>query len=346
MQTTLILTGRDVQELLDHRTCIDAVECAFRARGEGVTAPPGVLGVPAQAGGFHIKAGLLTRSRPYFAAKVNANFPENPSRRGLPTIQGIVVLADAESGAPLAVMGSGTLTALRTAAATAVAVKYLANPGSRSLGVVGCGVQAAFQVRAIHEVNPIADVQVCDQDAARAARFAESVTRVLGIPARARGTPREVAQGSDVLVTCTTSHEPVIQAGEVAPGTLVAAVGADHPEKVEIAPALMAHSAVVVDVLDQAATFGDLHHAIEAGAMDRRSVRGELGDVVAGKTPGRCAESEVVIFDSTGMALQDVAAAAAVYERALALGRGKEVRFADQEVEQTLNWRDGFRITW
>ena len=346
MQATLILTGRDVQELLDHRTCIEAVEQAFRARGEGVAAAPGVLSVPAPSGGFHVKAGVLRRSRPYFAAKVNGNFPDNPDRRGLPTIQGVVVLADAESGAPLAVMGSGTLTALRTAAATAVAVKYLANPGSRSLGVVGCGVQAAFQVRAIHEVNPMAEARVCDRERPRAARFAETVTRELGIPARVVGSPREAAGGSDVLVTCTPSHEPLVGPDDVAAGTLIAAVGADHPEKVEIAPALLARSAVVVDVLDQAAAFGDLHHALEARVMDRERVRAELGEVVAGRKPGRCAESEIVVFDSTGMALQDVAAAAAVYERAVAAGRGKAVRFADQELERVLNWRDGFRITW
>lgn len=299
-------------------------------------------------GGFHIKAGLLKErgGRPYFAAKVNGNFPENPARRGLPTIQGVVVLADADSGAPVAVMGSGTLTALRTAAATAVAVKYLANPGSRSLGVIGCGVQAAFQVRAIQEVHGIAEARVNDREAARAARFAEAITRELGIPARAVGTAREVARASDLLVTCTTSREPVLRVGDVAPGTFVAAVGADHPEKVEIAPELMAESAVVVDLLDQAAAFGDLHHALEARVMVRDGIRGELGDIVAGKTPGRCAESEVVIFDSTGMALQDVAAAAAVYKRAVAVRRGREVRLADQEVERMLNWRDGFRITW
>lgn len=346
LATTLILTGHDVQELLDSRTCVEAVEEAFRQRGAGVARAPGVLSVPLSEGGFHIKAGVLGLSRPYFAAKVNGNFPENPERRGLPTIQGVVALADAESGAPLALMGSGTLTALRTAAATAVAVKYLANPGSRSVGLVGCGVQAAFQVRAVHEVSGIADMQVCDRDRARAVRFAEAVTRELGIPARAVETPRDAARGSDVLVTCTTSREPVIQAEDVAPGTLVAAVGADHPEKVEIAPALMARSAVVVDMLEQAAEFGDLHHALAAGVMDRSAVRAELGEVVAGRKPGRCAESEIIVFDLTGMALQDVAAAAAVYERALATGRGKAVRLAEQEVERRLNWRDGFRITW
>jgi len=346
LDTTLILTGRDVQELLDVKTCVRAVEEAFRQRGEGTAGAPAVLSVPLPAGGFHIKAGVLGLSRSYFAAKVNGNFPENPERRGLPTIQGVVALADAESGAPLALMGSGTLTALRTAAATAVAVKYLANPGSRSVGLVGCGVQAAFQVRAIHEVAGIAEMQVCDRNRARAARFSQAVTRELGIPARAVDSPQEAVRGSDVVVTCTTSREPLIQAGDVGPGTLVAAVGADHPEKVEIAPALMARSAVVVDVLEQAAEFGDLHHALAAGVMDRAAVRAELGEVVAGRKPGRCAESEIIVFDSTGMALQDVAAAAAVYERALAAGRGKAVRLAEQEVERALNWRDGFRITW
>ena len=346
LDTTLILTSRDVQELLDQKTCLDAVEGAFRASGDGVAPAPGVLSVPVPGGGFHVKAGVLGRSRPYFVAKVNGNIPGNPERRGLPTIQGVVVLADAVSGVPLAVMGSGTLTALRTAAATALAVKYLANPSARSVGLVGCGVQGAFQVRAIHDACGIAELRVCDRDGARAARFAEAATRELGIPARALAEPRGVARESDVLVTCTTSRAPVVGPGDVRPGTLVAAVGADHPEKVEVAPQLMAQSTVVVDVLEQAAEFGDLHHAIRAGLMDRGGVRAELGEVVAGRKPGRCSEAEVIIFDSTGMALQDVAAAAAVYERAMATGRGKAVRLAEQEVERRLNWRDGFRITW
>src|SRR5213593_29974 len=123
---TLLLTRRDVAALLNIEECTDAVERVFRLYGEGQTQRPGVLGIHARDGGFHIKAGLLELDCSYFAAKVNANFPENPKRFGLPTIQGTIVLADADNGVPLAIIESGSVTALRTGAATAVAAKFLA----------------------------------------------------------------------------------------------------------------------------------------------------------------------------------------------------------------------------
>jgi ornithine cyclodeaminase/alanine dehydrogenase-like protein (mu-crystallin family) len=136
------------------------------------------------------------------------------------------------------------------------------------------------------------------------------------------------ARASDICVTCTPSRAPILRHTSVAPGTFVAAVGADNEDKQEIEPALMASCAIVVDVLEQAATIGDLHHAITAGVVTTRDVRAELGQVVAGLRPGRLTDDEIVVFDSTGMALQDVAAAAAVYERAVRAGRGLEVNLA------------------
>src|SRR5205814_2478238 len=119
----LVLSGADVERLLDLPACIGAVEDAFRRRGQGAPTPSGVLGVHVPGGGFHVKAAALARSRPYFAAKINANFPDNPARRGLPTIQGVLGLFDAEHGEPLAVMDSIAITTLRTAAATAAAAR-------------------------------------------------------------------------------------------------------------------------------------------------------------------------------------------------------------------------------
>jgi len=145
----LILSRRDVLDLLTLPDCIEAVERAFGLHAEGRTLGPGVLGVPAEGGGFHIKAAGLVGERRYFAAKINANFPENPRRHGLPSIRGTVMLADAERGAPLAVMDSGGLTALRTGAATAVAARYLARRAARTATVVGCGVQGETQLAAV-----------------------------------------------------------------------------------------------------------------------------------------------------------------------------------------------------
>jgi alanine dehydrogenase len=318
----LFLSRRDVADLLDLSSCIAAVEQAFRLHGEGKAGAPGVMGVHVPGGGFHVKAGVLDLRRSYFALKVNANFPDNPARHGLPTIQGVVVLADAERGTPLAVIESGEITALRTAAATAVAVKYLARPDARTATIVGCGVQGAVQLRAVHLVRPLERAIACDMNAPRADAFAGALSAELGIPVRAERNVAAAARMSDIVVTCTPSRAPLLGADDVGAGAFVAAVGADNPEKQELAPALLAASTIVVDVLEQAATMGDLHHALAAGAVSRAAVHAELGEIVAGKKPGRRASDERIVFDSTGMALQDVAAAAAVYERAVAAGRG------------------------
>jgi ornithine cyclodeaminase/alanine dehydrogenase-like protein (mu-crystallin family) len=283
------------------------------------------MGVHVAGGGFHVKAGVLALGRPYFAAKVNANFPSNPARHGLPTIQGVIVLADAERGTPLAVIESAEITALRTAAATAVAVKYLARPDARVATIVGCGVQGAVQFRAVNLIRPLAGALVCDTDAARAERFARALAAELGIAVRVEGDVGVAARQSDIVVTCTPARAPLLGLEDVRGGTLVAGVGADNPEKQELEPALLAGSTIVVDVLEQAATMGDLHHALAAGAVTRAEVHAELGEIVAGTKPGRRTSAERIVFDSTGMALQDVAAAAAVYERARVAGRGQAV---------------------
>jgi len=324
---TLVLARRDVLALLDPDRCADAVEAALRAHAEGRTLPPGVLATPAADGGFHVKAAGLRvgGGRAYYAAKVNANFPHNPARRALPTIQGVVALLDADDGAVLALLDSGAITALRTAGATAVAARHLARADARSVAVIGCGAQGHAQLRALARVRPVAHVRAHDRDPAAARAFADAMTRELGVPVEPAPDPRAAAARADVVVTCTTSCRALLDAGDVAPGAFVAAVGADAPEKQELAPALLAASAVVVDVLEQCAAIGDLHHALAAGVVRREDVRAELADVVSGRVRGRRSDDEVVVFDSTGTALEDVAAAAVVYERARALGRGVEI---------------------
>jgi ornithine cyclodeaminase/alanine dehydrogenase-like protein (mu-crystallin family) len=322
----LVLSRSDVFALLTLPACIAAVEAAFRLHAEGRTLGPGVLGVHAGAGGFHIKAAGLVGERSYFAAKTNANFPDNPRRFGLPTIQGTVVLADATNGTPVAVMESGSVTALRTGAATAVAARYLARPDSRTATVVGCGVQGEIQVAALAAVLPLERVWLVDTDTDRAESMAAKVAAAHGIDAKAVTDLRVALRASDVCVTCTPSRRAFVSRDDVAPGTFIAAVGADSQGKQELEPALVASATLVVDVLDQCAEIGELQHALAAGLMTREQVHAELADVVAGRRPGRTRADEITIFDSTGTALQDVAAAIAVYEKACATGRGMEVK--------------------
>jgi alanine dehydrogenase len=322
---TRILSRSDVAELLGLQDCIEAVEHAFRLHAEGRTFGPGVLGIHAMEGSFHIKAAGLTGDRGYFAAKTNANFPQNPHRFGLPTIQGAVLLADATTGALLAVMDSASVTALRTGAATAVAAKFLARPEARTATIVGCGAQGEVQLAAIAAVLPLQHARVLDVDHARAERLAAHAATTLGIPVEAAKDLRAALAQSDVCVTCTPSRSAFLGARDVRPGTFIAAVGADSQGKQELEPELVASATLVVDVLEQCAEIGELQHALAAGLLTRDRVHAELADVVTGRRPGRTRDDEITVFDSSGTALQDVAAAVAVYEKARVLGRGTEV---------------------
>ncbi|HYC47978.1 MAG TPA: ornithine cyclodeaminase family protein [Burkholderiales bacterium] len=315
-RAALLLSRSTVERLLTPDECIDAVETAFRQHALGTVASPGVLGMHVPGGGFHVKAASLTLDRPYFAAKLNANFPQNSARANLPTIQGVVALCDAENGTPLAVMDSMALTALRTAAATAVAAKYLAREGSRTLLICGCGAQAAAQLRALLRVRPFARVLVYDLDAKKAQDFA-AAAREEALEASPVQDLAPAVAASDVVITCTTAQRYFIERKMVKPGTFVAGVGADNEHKQELDPLLLAASIVVADSLDQAATIGDLHHAIDAKIMSRDDVHAELGQVIAGLRRGRSSDDQTIVFDSTGTALQDVAAAAVVYRRAV-----------------------------
>ncbi len=322
----LALSRADVLELLTLRDCIDGVERAFRLHAEGKTLGPGVLGIHAVDGGFHIKAAGMLGDRNYFAAKTNANFSDNPRRYGLPTIQGAVLLADASNGTLLAVMDSGSVTALRTGAATAVAAKYLSRPDARTATIVGCGVQGEIQLSSIAAVLRLSTARLYDTDPGRAKELADRAARKLDVNVKAVTDLSRALRESDVCVTCTPSRRPFVKASDIAAGTFIAAVGADNPTKHEIEVDLLASATLVVDILEQCAEIGELHHALAAGVMSRTQVHAELGDVVAGRKAGRTRDDEITIFDSSGTALQDVAAAVAVYEKALASGRGTEVK--------------------
>jgi ornithine cyclodeaminase/alanine dehydrogenase-like protein (mu-crystallin family) len=323
-----LLVRADVERLLDMPTCIRAVEAAFRGRAEGDVVRSGVLGLRTEEGGFHVKIATLDAGRPLFAAKVNSNFPANAQRHGLPTIQGLVALFDATTGAPLALMDSIAITILRTAAATAVAAEYLALASAATIGIVGCGAQALAQLTAVSCVRAITGASVFDIDPAKAERFARNSLGRLGFPVTSVATLTEATIGSQIVITCTPSTQAFLRHAHLSPGTFVAAVGADNEEKSEVDPHLMASAAVVVDSLDQCATIGDLHHALASGTMTRRDVRADLGDVVLDPSRGRHDREEIVIFDSTGVAIEDVAAAAVLYERAEREHAGTVASFA------------------
>jgi alanine dehydrogenase len=319
---TVLLSRGDVERLLMPDECLDAVEDAFRQHALGKAPAPGMLGLHAPDGGFHIKAALLTLDQPYFAAKTNANFPHNGARHGLPTIQGVVVLCDADKGVPLAVMDSMAITALRTAAAMALAAKYLAREKCDTALICGCGGQAPAQLRALLRVRRPSRVFAYDQDVEKAKAFAASIGTDDALRIEPTDDLPHAVAASDIVITCTTAQRYFITRDMVRPGTFVAGVGADNENKQELDPLLLARSKLVTDITEQCSAIGDLHHALAAGVMSRAEVHAELGEIIVGRKPGRTSDDEITVFDSTGTALQDVAAAAAVYGRAVERGEG------------------------
>lgn len=318
---TRILTRSDVASVLDLDDCITAVEDVFRSYGHGRIRPPQSMGVHAEAGGFHIKAAMTE----VFATKINANFPQNPQHHGLPTIQGVIVLFDPDRGTPLAILDSTLITTLRTAAATAVAAKYLARPEARTVIIVGCGIQGRAHLEALLRVRPIIRAHAFDTMAGTAERFAAEMGGRLGIEVLESRSLDDAVAASDIVVACTPARTPILHLHHLREGMFIAGVGADNPDKNELAAALLQHSLVVPDILDQAATMGDLHHAIASGLMTREDIHGELGEVVCGRVAGRTREDESFIFDSTGTALQDAATASIVLARSVERGVGLEV---------------------
>ena len=321
----LILSSHDLQAVMRFDDYVDAVAEAFQMLAEGRCESPVPMQINVGDGTFHAKAASLQRGRGYVAVKINGNFPGNPSRNGLPTIQGAVYLADASDGRPLALLDSIEITRQRTAAATAVAVRYLARVNTHTATICGCGEQGRIQLRALRHTHSIDRVFAWDIDFQAARRFAAEMATELGLASTPVHVLREATLASDIIVTCTSSRTPFLGIEDVRPGTFVAAVGADNPQKSEIKPELMAEAAVVVDVLEQSIVMGDLHHAVKAGMMRPSDVRAELGVLISHKRPGRLSDDEITIFDSSGTGAQDVAAAARAYELARERGLGQRL---------------------
>lgn len=325
---TLLLGRGEVARLLSLPACIAAVEEVFRAYGEGKVPPPGVLGIKGEAGGLHIKAGYLPGPRNYIVAKLNTNFAGNRKQGAFPTIQGLILLCDGDNGQPLAVLDSIEITIRRTAAASAVAAKYLARPDSSVVTICGCGAQGRAQLRALRTVLPLSKIFAFDLNRATAQALANDIRDELNLETEAVTDLSRALRQSDVCVTCTTATAFFVRQEDVSPGTFIAAVGADDVHKQEIDPALMAAGKVVADHLEQCCAIGDTHHAIAAGLMRKTDVYAELAEVVAGRKPGRTSASETIIFDSTGVAIEDAVAAVAVYEKACETGAGSHFEFS------------------
>ena len=322
----LVLARRDVEALLRMDDCIEAMRQVHVDFSAGRAVMPVRLTTT-----FH-DAGLLRAmpawldDGPLLGMKSITSFPGNHAR-GLPAILATMLLYDAETGELLAVLDGIHLTNVRTAAASAVATQALARPESTRLALVGAGVQAAGHLEAMTRVLALEQVTVAAGSRASAERFAaEQAPRYPGLPIRAADGAAEALVGADVVCTVSTAREPVVTPGRLEAGTHVNAVGSHAPAIREIDGEVMRTARVVVDSRDAALSeCGDCLIPIREGLFGPGHVSDELGEVLAGTRPGRQTAGEITIYQSCGIAVQDVAAAALVYDRARSTGTGIDV---------------------
>lgn len=316
--TLRIIREPDIRAALGMSACIDACERAFVAYSTERASTPGVisLDIPEREGSVHVKAGHV-EGEPFFAVKVASGFPLNASL-GLEANGGLVLVFDGRTGAPAAILlDNGYITDLRTGAAGGVAARHLAKADVRTVAVIGTGAQARYQVDALAEVRPgFSTVRVWGRNARHAAACVEDLGERVpeGCTVLLADSVRAAVEGADVVITCTAAREPLVQRAWLAPGAHVTAVGADDVGKQELDPEIFESAAiVVVDSRAQCATFGELAHAIAAGAL-RQPDAVELGEICAGSHTGRTTLGQITVCDLTGVGVQDVAAANVVME--------------------------------
>jgi len=328
---TLLLNPDDVDDNAAMAEIIVAVEEAFAAYEAGRVQMPAksYIDLPEYNGDFRSMPAYMDAGE-WDAAGikwVNVH-TDNPEEYDLPTVLGTMIYSDPRTAFPLAVMDGTTLTRKRTGAAAAVATDHLAVADARSLGIVGAGVQSYTQLEAISTVRDIERVVVADRREAAIEAFVER----FGDEFDVRGGTIAEAASCDVLSTVTPVKSPIVNAGDLGDHTHINAMGADAPGKNELALDVVAAAKLVIDDYEQCTHSGEINVPWSEGALTDPDLHGELGEIVAGKLEGRTSGDGVTVFDSTGLAIQDVAAAHVVYERASEDGEGTPYGLVDTRV--------------
>ena len=313
----LWLNKNEVESLLDMKGTLKAVEDAFMQHGmKKVQMPPKLYLYFKNHNGDLRTMPAYLEEQDITGVKIVNVHPDNP-KKGLPTVMALVILNSTETGAPIAIMDGTHLTNMRTGAAGGVAVKYLARKNSGTVGFVGSGNQAKTQLLGINEVIDIEKVMVTSVSEKSNLEFKADMEKRLDCDVILKKSIREVCN-CDILVTTTPSREPVVKSEWISEGTHINAIGADAPGKEELDPAILKRAKVVVDDIPQASHSGEVNVPISKKLIMVKDICAELGEVITGKKKGRTADSDITVFDSTGLAIQDVATADMVYRKALA----------------------------
>jgi alanine dehydrogenase len=313
----VILSRRELRQVLVMSEVIKAVETGFREYKGGHCLVPVRMPVRIEKGeGLFLFMPAYIDAGDSFGTKMISIFPKNPAR-GLSTLQSAYLLNDPRTGEFLALMDGILLTAMRTGATSAVATKYLARGDAQVLGIIGTGAQAPFQAEAICAIRPIRRILAHDKAKENADRFLRAASQRLKVPVEIMKSPREVVAESDILVTATTSAQPVLDGHDLRPGTHINAIGAYAPDMRETDDVTVEKALIVVDTYEGCmAEAGDLLIPIKSGKLAQRDIHADLGEIVLGEKPGRADNDQITLFKSVGFALEDLVTARLAYDRA------------------------------
>jgi alanine dehydrogenase len=324
---SLILTASEILQVLDMDLALTAAQEAFTAYGEGRVNMPPKSYLNLAMGDFRAMYGEIFLSAGHICGMKWVNVhPENP-RRGLLTVMAKILLNDPETGLEFADLDGTQITNFRTGAAGGLAARLLSREDCTRLGVIGCGQQAITQIAAVVKVRPIGEITVFNRHLDHARAFAGKMAAAHGIKAQAVDHARDAVASQDIVVTTTPSESPIVFREWVSPGTHINAIGADAAGKQELDPAILQAAKIVVDDWAQASHSGEINVPLGRGELQPEEVYGSLGEVAAGKKPGRQSREEITVFDSTGLIIQDLALGFAVYQRAKEMGLGEEKDF-------------------
>lgn len=312
---TLVLDRETIESSVDIVAVIDAVEDAFAAyaRGDALMPPKSYIELPEYNGDFRSMPAYLDAGEWDAAGVKWVNVhPDNPDSHGLPTVMATIIYSDPATAYPLSIMDGTSVTLLRTGAAAGVATDHLAIEDATSLGIIGAGVQANTQLAAVAAVRDIEEVIITDIDERAVADFIDRYEDRFDVRA---GSTADAA-ACDVLSTVTPVRSPVVDMADVGPHTHINAMGADAAGKQELDPSILTSGTLIIDDYDQCVHSGEINVPWAAGLIDDGDIDGELGDIVIGTDVGREQEESVTIFDSTGLAIQDIATARVAFETA------------------------------
>jgi alanine dehydrogenase len=324
MRKTLVLTQREIKHLADMKDVIRVVEQAFRAYGEKKVRMPAkiYLDLPEYNGDF--------RAMPAYVETIGScgikwvcSYASN-RKYGLPSVMAHIILNDPKDAYPLAILEGTHITNLRTGAAGAVAAKYLARKDSKIVSLVGCGVQAEFQLLALNEVFSIEKVKIWGKSIGEMADFKKRL-RKTGLNIEISGSIKECVADADIICTTTPSRKPLVMAEWLKPGAHINAIGADAPGKQELDPKILKIAKIIVDDYAQASHSGEINLPLAKGIISKKNISSCIGDIVAGKKEIKCGKKDITVFDSTGLAIQDIALASFIYKKALKNKKGTSI---------------------